>query len=144
VRPAIVWKHLFFLMTSRKPSPTGLTAINQSAASNTRTTSRPRRSANSAIPASARESRLVAAAKIRSAPIFWKTIVFLLLILLVLASFSEITFSLTGAMALGCQGVAVTLLVALVFIFDRPFRGQTSVSPQPIIKVIAEMQNRTS
>jgi hypothetical protein len=43
--------------------------------------------------ASARESRLVSAANIRLAPIFWETIVFLFLILLVLASFSEITFS---------------------------------------------------
>jgi hypothetical protein len=42
--------------------------------------------------ASARESRLVSAANIRLAPIFWETIVFLFLILLVLASFSEITF----------------------------------------------------
>jgi Protein of unknown function (DUF4239) len=91
----------------------------------------------------ARESRLVAAASIRLAPIFWETIVFLLLILLVLASFSEITFSPGGAMALGCQGFAVTLLMALVFIFDRPFKRRI-LSPQPIIKAIAEMQNRAS
>ena len=51
------------------------------------------------------------------------------------------TTRLGGALALGCQGFAVTLLVALVFVFDRP-RGRTSVSPQPIMKVIAEMQNR--
>jgi hypothetical protein len=56
--------------------------------------------------ASARESRLVAAANIRLAPIFWETIVFLLLILLVLAAFSESTFSQGAAMALGCQGFA--------------------------------------
>jgi hypothetical protein len=55
---------------------------------------------------------------------------------------SESTFSLGGVVALGCQGFALTLLVALVFVFDRPFRGRTSVSPQPITKVIAEMQNR--
>ena len=93
--------------------------------------------------ASARESRLVAAANIRLAPIFWETIVFLLLILLVLASFSEMTFSRGGAMALGCQGFAVTVLVALVFIFDRPFKRRT-LSRQPIITAIAEMQNRPS
>jgi hypothetical protein len=73
------------------------------------------------------------------APIFWETIVFLLLIPLVLASLSERTFSPGRAMALGCQGFAVTLLVALVFIFDRPFKRRT-LSPQPI----AEMQNRAS
>lgn len=93
--------------------------------------------------ASARESRLVAAANIRLAPIFWETIVFLLLILLVLASFSETTFSPGGAMALGCEGFAVTVLVALVFIFDRPFKRGT-LSRQPIIKAIVEMQNRAS
>ena len=46
-------------------------------------------------------------------------------------------------MALGCQGFAMTLLVALVFIFDRPFKSRI-LSPQPIIKAIAEMQNRAS
>jgi hypothetical protein len=91
----------------------------------------------------ARESRLVAAANIRLAPIFWETILFLLLILLVLVSFSEVTFSRGGALALACQGFAVTLLVALVFIFDRPFKRGT-LSPKPIIKAIAEMQNRSS
>ena len=90
----------------------------------------------------ARETRLVAAIDIRLAPIFWETIVFLFLILLILAALSETTFSLGGALALGSQGFAVTLLVALVFVFDRPFRGRTSVSSQPITKVIAEMQNR--
>jgi hypothetical protein len=34
--------------------------------------------------------------------------------------------------------------VAFVFICDQPFKGHTSVSPDPIIKVIAEMQGRTS
>jgi hypothetical protein len=91
---------------------------------------------------SARESRLVAAGNVRLAPIFWQTIVFLILVLLILAALSKSTFSVGAAVALGCQGFAVSLLVALVFIFDRPYRGQTSISPQPIIKVIAEMQNR--
>ena len=44
-------------------------------------------------------------------------------------------------MALACQGFAVTLLVALVFIYDRPFKGKTTLSPKPIINAIAEMQN---
>jgi hypothetical protein len=91
-----------------------------------------------------RGSRLVAADNIRLAPTFWETIGLLLLVLLLLASFSETTFSLGGAMALGCQGFAVTLLVALVFMYDRPFKGKTSLSPQPVIKAIAEMQNRAS
>jgi hypothetical protein len=90
----------------------------------------------------ARETRLVSATNIRLAPIFWEAIAFLYLILLILAALSQSTFSLGGAVALGCQGFALALLVALVFVFDRPFSGRTSVSPQPIIKVIAEMQNR--
>ena len=89
-----------------------------------------------------RESRLVAATSIRLAPVFWIAIASLLLILLILAALSESIFSLGGAVALACQGFAVVLLVALVFVFDRPFSGRTSVSPQPIVKVIAEMQNR--
>ena len=90
----------------------------------------------------ARESRMVAATSLRLAPIFWESIVFLLLVLLILAALSETTFSIGAAMALGCQGFAVTLLVALVFVLDRPFSGRTTVSPQPIVKVVAEMQNR--
>lgn len=90
----------------------------------------------------ARESRLVSSSNIRLAPIFWEAIALLYLMLLILAALSQSTFSLGGAVALGCQGFALTLLVALVFVFDRPFRGRTSVSPQPIVKVIAEMQNR--
>jgi hypothetical protein len=91
----------------------------------------------------ARENRLVPASNIKLAPIFWQTIALMFLILLVLASFSECTFSFGGAIALGCQGFVVTLLVALVFIFDRPFKRRT-LSPQPITKAIAEMQNRVS
>jgi hypothetical protein len=91
----------------------------------------------------ARENRLVAASNIKLAPIFWQTIALMFLILLVLASFSECTFSFGSAIALGCQGFVVTLLVALVFIFDRPFKRRT-LSPQPITKAIAEMQNRVS
>ena len=91
-----------------------------------------------------RAARLVAADNIRLAFTFWETIVFLFLTLLLLASFSQSTFSLGGAMTLACQGFAVTLLVALVFIYDRPFKAKTTLSPKPIINAIAEMQNRAS
>jgi hypothetical protein len=47
-------------------------------------------------------------------------------------------------MALACEGFAFTLLVALVFIYDRPFKANTTLSPKPIINAIAEMQNRAS
>jgi Protein of unknown function (DUF4239) len=89
-----------------------------------------------------RKARVVAATKVELPPIFWQTIIALLLILLVLATFSEATSG--RAVALAGQGFALALLVALVFIFDEPFKGHSSVSPEPIITVIAEMQARTS
>jgi hypothetical protein len=58
-----------------------------------------------------------------------------------MATFSEATFG--RAVALGGEGFGLALLVALVFIFDQPFKGRTSVSPNPIVKVVAEMQART-
>jgi ABC-type transporter Mla maintaining outer membrane lipid asymmetry ATPase subunit MlaF len=61
--------------------------------------------------------------------------------LLLLAAFSEATLG--RAVALGAQGFGLALLVALVFIYDEPFKGQSSVSSEPIVTVIAEMQNRT-
>jgi hypothetical protein len=91
--------------------------------------------------AAAREARSVAAATIRLPSIFWETIAFLLVILLLLATFSEATFG--RAVALAGEGFGLALLVALVFIFDQPFKGQTSISPHPIVKVAAEIQART-
>ena len=88
-----------------------------------------------------RKTRLVAATELELPWIFWETIIALLLILLLLAGFSEATFG--RAVAFGGQGFGLALLVALVFIFDEPFKGQTSVSPRPIVKAIAEMQTRT-
>jgi len=89
-----------------------------------------------------RKARLVAAAKLELPLIFWETIVTLLAVLILLAALSELTIG--RAMALGAQGFALALLVALVYIFDEPFKGQTSISPEPIITVIAEMQARSS
>jgi hypothetical protein len=42
------------------------------------------------------------------------------------------------------QDFALALLVAFLFIFDQSFKGQTSVSPDPIDKAIAEMQTPAS
>jgi Protein of unknown function (DUF4239) len=88
-----------------------------------------------------RKTRLVAATELELPWIFWDTIIALLLILLLLAAFSEATFG--RALAFGGQGFGLALLVALVFIFDEPFKGQTSVSARPIVNAIAEMQTRT-
>ena len=88
-----------------------------------------------------RKARVVAATKLELPWIFWEAIVALLVILLLLAAFSEATFG--RAVALGGQGFGLALLVALVFIFDEPFKGQSAVSPEPIVTVVAEMQTRT-
>ena len=86
-----------------------------------------------------RKARLVAT-KLELPSIFWQTILGLLVTVLLLATFSEATFG--RAVALGCQGFGLALLVALVFIFDEPFKGQTSVSSEPIVRAIAEMDAR--
>jgi hypothetical protein len=87
-----------------------------------------------------RKARVVAAAKLKLPPIFWETIIALLVILLLLAAVSEATFGQEAALA--GQGFGLALLVALVFIFDQPFKGESSVSSEPIVTVVAEMQSR--
>jgi hypothetical protein len=84
---------------------------------------------------------VVAATKLELPWIFWETIAALLVVVLLLAAFSEATF--VSAVALGGLGFGLALLVALVFIFDEPFKGQSGVSPEPIVTVVAEMQTRT-
>jgi hypothetical protein len=87
-----------------------------------------------------RKARLVATT-LELPSIFWQTIIGLLVIVVLLASFSEATVG--RAVALGCQGFGLALLVALVFIFDEPFKGQTSVSSEAIVRVIADMEARS-
>jgi len=89
-----------------------------------------------------RKARVVAATKLELPWIFWEAIIALLIILFLLATFSEATFG--RAVALAAQGFGLALLMAIVYIFDEPFKGQTAVSPQPIITVVAEMQGRSS
>jgi hypothetical protein len=89
-----------------------------------------------------RKARLVAAAKLEVPPIYWETIIALLVILILLAGSSETTYG--RSLALAAQGFGLALLVALVYIFDEPFKGQTSILPDPIITVIAEMKARSS
>lgn len=87
-----------------------------------------------------RKARLVAATKLELPAIFWQAIVGLFAMLFVLAASLECTSG--RVRALGAQGFGLALLVALVFIFDEPFKGQTAVSPGPIVTVIAEMEAR--
>jgi uncharacterized integral membrane protein len=88
-----------------------------------------------------REERVVEAANLKLPSIFWETIIALLMILVLMATFVEANIG--QAVAHGGQGFGLAMLVALVFIFDQPFKGQTSVSPKPIVKTIEEMQTRT-
>ncbi len=60
-----------------------------------------------------RKARVVAAANLKLPPIFWQTIIALLVILLLLATFSEATFG--EEVALAGLGFGLALLVALVF-----------------------------
>jgi hypothetical protein len=87
-----------------------------------------------------RKARVVAAARLKLPSFFWLIITFLLVTLLVLATFTEATLG--RATALGGLGFGLGLLVALVFVFDEPFKGETAVSPEPIIDAVAEMQAR--
>jgi hypothetical protein len=44
------------------------------------------------------------------------------------------------AMSLGGLGAGLALLIALVFIFDQPFLGDVSVTPDAIVKALAAMR----
>jgi len=88
-----------------------------------------------------REGRLVAAAELTLPPIFWKTMVFLFCGLLVLSPFCET--SSVQLVALWIEGFGLCLLISLVFLVDHPFKGRLAVSPNPIVKVVKEMQSRT-
>ena len=43
-------------------------------------------------------------------------------------------------MSLGGLGAGLALLIALVFIFDQPFLGDVSVTPDAIVKALAAMR----
>jgi hypothetical protein len=87
-------------------------------------------------------SQRIEAANIRLPDIFWNVIFALFSLLVVLAVLIEPTLG--RLVAIGGQAMAVALLLSLVFIFDQPFKGQTRIGPDAIIKVIGIMKNRTS
>ncbi len=89
--------------------------------------------------AEAREARIQVAHEAVS-PMFWRVIGGLLFLIVVLSCLMEPTLART--MGLCGQVVAVSALVALVFITDRPFMGQTSVGPDAIVKAISMIEAR--
>ena len=88
-----------------------------------------------------REDRLTAA-DLGLPPIFWEVIAFLLVLLVGFAAFVEPQRG--RAISLGGLGIGLALLITLVFIFDQPFLGDMSVTPEPIVKVLRVMRARTS
>jgi hypothetical protein len=72
---------------------------------------------------------------------FWLVTILLGLILVALSTAIEAAGYHTVSIA--AQGFALALLAALVFYGDHPFKGNISVSPAPLSKVLAVIQART-
>jgi hypothetical protein len=88
--------------------------------------------------AESREERLNAT-DLGLPPVFWGVIAFLTMLLVAFCAFIEPQ----RAVFLGGLGAGLALLITLVFIFDQPFLGDVSVTPDPIVKVLQIMQART-
>jgi hypothetical protein len=87
--------------------------------------------------AESRDNRLTAT-DLGLQPIFWEVIVFLTLLLVGAAAFVEPRRA--RALSLGGLGAGLAFLIALVFIFDQPFLGDASVTPDPIMKALSVMR----
>ena len=72
-------------------------------------------------------------------PIFWEVIALLTVLLVALCACIDPS----RAVFLGGLGAGLALLITLVFIFDQPFLGNVSVSPDPIAKVLQAMRARS-
>jgi hypothetical protein len=71
---------------------------------------------------------------------FW--MITLLLGLILVALSAAIEADRYNSASIAAQGLALALLAALVFYSDRPFKGNLSVSPAPLVKVLEIMQAR--
>jgi hypothetical protein len=89
--------------------------------------------------AESRQERL-AATDLGLPPIFWGTISILMVLLVIYAAFAEPW----RAISLGGVGAGLALLISLVFIFDQPFLGQVSATPDPVVKTLQVIGARTS
>ena len=87
-----------------------------------------------------REHR-IASAELGLTDIYWWTVISLFLLLVILASIAQPTVD--RAVTLGGLTCAVGLMLSLVVITDKPFSGQTMVSPAPIERVIRVMGTRS-
>lgn len=73
-------------------------------------------------------------------PIYWQVIGVLMALLVGFAAFVEPRCG--RVLSLGGLGAGLALLVTLVFIFDQPFLGNYSVSPDPIVRALKTMHAR--
>ena len=85
--------------------------------------------------------RRVSAANLQLHSEFWMVTFLLGLILVALSTLIEAVGY--RVVSIGAQGLALALLAALVFCSDRPFKGNISVYPTPIAKVLVIMNART-
>jgi Protein of unknown function (DUF4239) len=69
-------------------------------------------------------------------PIFWEVIGLLMALLVACAAFVERR----RAVSLGGLGAGLALLATLVFIFDQPFLGDVSATPEPFVRALQAMQ----
>ena len=87
-------------------------------------------------------SQRIKDANVRIPAAFWEVTLALFGLLFVLALLIEPKGG--RSVAIGGQVLAVALLLSLVFIYDVPFKGQTSVQPDEFGNVLTIMKNRTS
>jgi hypothetical protein len=72
--------------------------------------------------------------------IFWEVIGFLMALLVAFAAFVEPQ----RAFSLGGLGAGLAALITLVFIFDQPFLGHVSATPEPILRALQIMHESTN
>ncbi len=85
-------------------------------------------------------ARRLDASRLALPPIFWQSIAGIVFVLIGLSACVRVNAG--SLIAVAGQGLAIGFLIALVFAFDRPFKGQTSVSPAPIQQAIEAMSTR--
>ena len=73
--------------------------------------------------------------------LYWGTVTGLAILLVILASLAQATPE--RAFALGGLMCAAALMMSLVVILNKPFTGETVVSPAPIERVVRAMEART-
>jgi hypothetical protein len=90
--------------------------------------------------AEAREARIESTAT-SLATVFWLMVALTFSAVIVLTVFVDL--SPIRVFGFAIQMAAFAALLSVVFIFDEPFNGQTSVSPKAFVKVIGAMQGRS-